>query len=60
MRGHRNDFFIIYANLLMELQYSEKSIIDTVESWHATLVNPLSDSEIKAIVKSSFSKNEAY
>ncbi len=44
----------------MELQYSEKSIMDTVESWNAMLVNPLSDSEIKRIVKSSFSKNEAY
>lgn len=60
LTGHRNDFFFIYANLLMELQYSEKSIMDTVESWNATLVNPLSDSEIKRIVKSSFSKNEAY
>ncbi|WP_165482091.1 helix-turn-helix domain-containing protein [Enterococcus hirae] len=58
--SHRNDFFFIYANLLMELQYSEKSIMDTVESWNAMLVNPLSDSEIKRIVKSSFSKNEAY
>ncbi|MCF7546662.1 primase C-terminal domain-containing protein [Enterococcus faecium] len=60
LTGHRNDFFFIYANLLMELQYSEKSIMDTVESWNAMLVNPLSDSEIKRIVKSSFSKNEAY
>lgn len=58
--GHRNDFFFIYANLLMALQYSEKSIMGTVESWNAMLMNPLSDSEIERIVKSSFSKNEAY